>query len=512
MTSLGRVMPPSGNPGRFPPNEDATPEGFTAPFGRSCLEAGGQVPPPPKRRIDSAPRHSESSASESVGNPAGVSPLPSGPSGPKTSSPGRVAPARGHFEADRSQAPRRGAPQLDTLGTSRHPSARTRDSAVQASRRALRIDWLRKVEANTIDHRERKALDFEAKARRLEKCEKGRQAVALARGEAVDHRRVAKAGRWHRSRAQGQRFRFSNAINCGASPSMLRVSCGACGNVTDHPLTCGATLACIACRGRLQAERRAQVGNGVRIIERRGKTLGLLRKNRKGGRWSHKFITLTIPHERHHTIGDRIELAHRAWTHFLKSFNGWLRARTVRAPHCSADAKCGTCERCTVTWYGSHEWTVGDDERGHPHVQLWFFGPFVDREDLSDMWRAALEKAGLGDPVEDNGRTRFRWEGDVITEVQEAKDARGGIYELIKYVVKDIVADGEFVRAKLYGELFESLDGRRLRRGSKGFIALCETPIPCSCGAVGCYSTKILERPDPIEAGEREAIERSCGP
>jgi hypothetical protein len=228
----------------------------------------------------------------------------------------------------------------------------------------------------------------------------------------------------------------------------------------------------------------------------RAKVAGLLRKNRRGGRWSDKFITLTIPHVREHTIADRIALVHTAWPHFLKAFNAWLREQEHHE---------------FSTWYGAHEWTVGDDERGHPHVQLWFFGPFVD-VDVTELWRAALERAGLGEPIEVNGRTRYRYEGPLDTQVKEARDVKGGVFELVKYVVKDIVADGEFVRAELFGELFQALEGRRLRRGSRGFIKLCETPIPCVCGAVECYSTRVAERKDPIEREEREAIERSEPP
>jgi hypothetical protein len=328
-----------------------------------------------------------------------------------------------------------------------------------------------------------------------------------AKDAGLDKVKVKEAGRWFRSRADGHRYRFSNAVQCGEGPKMLRVTCDACGSVADHPMTCGATLVCIKCRGALQSERRAKVGNGVKIVGDFAKRRGLMRKNRKGGRWSDKFVTLTPPHLPEHTIGDRIELVHLAWKHFLKAFNGWIRNTVPRADWCSNEAPCRTCERCLVTWYGSHEWTVGSDEHGHPHVQFWFLGPWLDKDDVNDMWRRALEKAGLGELTIEAGRAQYRWEGDVITDVREAKNVQGGIYELIKYVIKDIVANGDFVRPELYAELYENVDGRRLRRGSKGFIALCETPVPCDCGAVGCHTIKTMDRPcrEVLELNETES-------
>lgn len=341
-----------------------------------------------------------------------------------------------------------------------------------------RMHWLRAVEARTKSWRDEKARDLENEARRREKAAKRRAGVTPLE--------VRKAGRWHRARAKGQRYRVQNAIDCGTGPRVRQTTCQACGTVEEHPLSCGNTLVCISCRGALQSKRRAKIGNGLRHVVYRGKVAGLLRANRKGGRWSDKLVTLTIPHVGEHTIADRIAIVHRAWTHFLKRWNEWLRETAPKHRH-------------LATWYGSHEWTLGSDHRGHPHVQFWAFCPFVDKFWLSDTWKEALEKAG------------FSPEGDVNTDVEEAKKVKGGVYELIKYVVKDIVADGEFIAPALYGELLEGLDGRRLRRGSRGFIKACETPIPCDCGAEKCRSTKIIERTT-VELDEERAAIQGTGP
>jgi hypothetical protein len=359
-----------------------------------------------------------------------------------------------------------------------------------------RASWHRLVEAETYDYREEKARGLELVAR---------DRMRRAKLAGKDSHAVSEAGRWHKSRAQGARFRFASARNCGNGPRGLQLTCQACGLVTDRPLTCGATLVCLSCRGRLQGKRRELIAEGIRELQRRATLAGLLRTNRKGGRWSHKMVTLTIPHEPHHTIGDRIEVVHRAWPHFLKAFNAWLRTAAPRAEHCSKDAACGSCEACLANWYGSHEWTIGSDERGHPHVHFWFFGPFVD-VDVEELWRSALERVGLP------------WEGYLDIDVQEARNMTkpGGVYELVKYVVKDIAKDGKsFVDAEHFADLYEALDGRRLRRGSAGFIAFCERAKPCACGVVGCRAARIVERrPEahPSEDVERQAIIAERGP
>lgn len=389
--------------------------------------------------------------------------------------------------SQRSNRRPEGAPQLDTLGTSRQPSAGSTDSALQWATGQPRIEWLRRVEALTADFRERKAWEQEAKARVKEHA---------ARKAGMNRKDVRQVGKWHRDRAWGHRYRFENALSCGDGPKVRHLTCEDCGSTNVHALTCSATLVCVRCRGRLQAERREQLKTGVAAIEWRAKRRGLLRRNRKGGRWSHKQVVLTVPHLAEHSIGGRVDLFHKAWTPFLKSFNAWMLELAPRGAFCTRDEPCESCEHCLVTWYGSCEWTVGNDRKGHPHAQLWFFGPFIDKDIVRDLWQAALEKAGLGEPREVNGRTVYRWEGPVLdVDVQECKEGKVNTYELAKYVVKDIVKDGEFIDPAIFAELYEALDMHRLRRGSKGFIKLCETSHPCpDCGAVH-WSQRIVKKP-----------------
>jgi len=239
----------------------------------------------------------------------------------------------------------------------------------------------------------------------------------------------------------------------------------------------------------------------MRVAQDRCKRLGLLRHNRKGGRWDDRFVTLTIPHAAEHSITDRIEIVHQAWPHFLKRFNQWIRDQELRFHE-------------HLHWYGSHEWKLGDDHKGHPHVHFWFIGPYLDHTDVEDWWRAALEKVGFGEPVERDDRPRrlvYEYGGPLIVDIKHCEDARGGVYELVKYLVKD-VDGGELVGAAEFAEVYEALDGRRLRRASRGFVKLGETPTPCfSCGCVDCFDMRVVARPKP-ELETPAVVHRGRGP
>lgn len=438
-----------------------------------------------------SPFFSAGSASEPVSSP--VRGLASTP-GPSRGLTGRATSSDGPHAKTRPRASQagpkataagtgdpKGRPLLDTLGLRRQPRARTTDSAVKWATGQPRIEWLRRVDGATADYREHKAREYGAKARRrFEMLVEGGMSPKDAR---------KKAG-WFKSRERGQRFRFKNAETCGETMKALEISCVDCGQAMARPLTCGATLACVKCRGRLQAKRRRKVADGQRAVSFRARRAGLTRRNRRGGRWSDKFVTLTIPHLDEHGIGDRIALVHSAWPHFLKALNAWFRETEPDTYDLAA-------------WYGSHEWTLGSDHKGHPHVQLWFFCPYLPHEMVTAMWRNALDRVGFS--IFDTEQLQC--------DVREMKDVKGGVFEVVKYVVKDVVAEGEFLSAEVYGELYEALDGRRLRRGSSGFLKLCEQRVPCDCGSCAPRCIKVVSQ-TVVPDAERRAIqeERSCGP
>lgn len=178
---------------------------------------------------------------------------------------------------------------------------------------------------------------------------------------------------------------------------------------------------------------------------------GLLRIDRRGGRWSEKLLTLTAPHVVGDTVGERIARVLSAWRLFLKRLNAFLRSI---AAHTSS------------AWFRVFEWTPGNDGKGHPHLHVWFFGPFLEQPMLRDWWATALG-------VE-----------DAIVDIKEVHDSRGAAQELIKYLTKDIDANGDKIAAELYAEVYMALDEKRLTQASRGFMRLAGTgPLPCECGA-----------------------------
>ncbi len=353
-----------------------------------------------------------------------------------------------------------------------------------------RRKWHREVESLTAVYRERKACALDDKARAARK----RAQRAGCGPKEVEH-----AGAWYASRARGQRWRFRNAEGCGDGPKMLRVSCKECGSFNDHPVTCGAALVCTHCRGMLQTKRRAMIANGLALFTHHVKHLGFLRRNRKGGRWSEKFVTLTIPHLQEHGIEERVSLQHRAWTQFAKLFNAWKREE---CPGLCACRQLATEHHVFehLRWYGAHEWAPGNDDGGHPHAHFWYIGPYLPVDELEDMWRRSLEHAGFGELEQTNTRNVYKYRGDLIVNIKEAREVKtkgGVVYELAKYLVKDIVDGGELLAARRFAQAFEALDGRRLRRGSRGFIKLATTPIPCAgCHEFDCLQVKFIEKKD----------------
>jgi hypothetical protein len=498
----GGVMPPGGSPGRRKPSEDAAPRtgrprlSGASVFGGDVaqvleLDYSRSLPPDASevgcRSVGDSPAFIRAEGPHAVGSPrASTDSERAAESAPA----GRVE--RAPAVLDGTPRPAQGPPSaavahLDTLGVSRHPLETPKGlPGSRGQDLTPRARWARQVEALTDRYREQRAAELDRKARDARRRKRSQKCSDLE---------VKRAGEWYASRARGQRWRFRNAEGCGEGPKALRVACSECGCFSDHPVSCGVALVCLRCRGELQAKRRAEVGASQRVSYEHAKRLGFLRRNRKGGRWSDKFVTLTVPHMHEHSVGERVELIAKAWTFLLKRFNEWKRALFPSVCWCLAIEGSHRVHD-HVRWYGSLEWTPGSDPGGHPHVHLWFMGPYLDQFALADWWRGALEKAGLGE-LEPEGRRIVRRYRDSLNApyIQEAKDVRGGVYELVKYLVKDILDDGSLIAPERFAAAFEALDGRRLRRGSRGFLKLGWTPTPCiGCGVSGCLGCSFVEK------------------
>jgi hypothetical protein len=164
-------------------------------------------------------------------------------------------------------------------------------------------------------------------------------------------------------------------------------------------------------------------------------------------RWSEKFITLTAPHPPTDTVTSRIDRVARAFPHLLKQLNAWLSERNAHT---------------ASAWLRVHEWTIGSDGLGHPHIHLWFFGPFLQKYLLDDWWRHALNSTGtIALSVTDSAHT-------FITN----PESQGQVaQELIKYLTKDIDACGRKIPPEVYAEVYAAYSQRLATQASSGFKA-----------------------------------------
>ena len=217
--------------------------------------------------------------------------------------------------------------------------------------------------------------------------------ASVARGRAA----------WHLGRANGQRTRFANVRACGTHT--LTPSCRRCGD-DSKPIVaaCGVRRVCPRCDVANAAKRRARFGRarGRAFVD--GHRYGLGRKVRRGGAYSEKMLTLTIPHatltsctgEVRATSRDdvdaRIRALHLAWPRFNRRLNQWWRAHWQHH----------------VSHHRAFEWTPGADSAGHPHFHVYLFCPFVDKELLRAWWAESLRAVGWPVASTDDGRAKVQ--------------------------------------------------------------------------------------------------------
>jgi hypothetical protein len=234
-------------------------------------------------------------------------------------------------------------------------------------------------------------------------------------------------------------------------------------------------LVCPSCRGKIASRKRARFAGARRVIIDQAKRRGLTNPSRPGGRHSEKFLTLTLPHVAEHGVAARIEYVQSAWAPFLKSMNAWLRKRGE-----------------TAEWLRSAEWTPGTDSQGHPHIHVWFFGPFVPQDQVTGWWREGLVRVGFPRAHLDALLVH-------VCAVRKGKVEEGGgiVTEVIKYMTKDVVEPGRYVDPGTYARVYEAFDGRRTLQASRGFMALAAKPGGCrECGAEASLRVEIAKRPD----------------
>lgn len=230
----------------------------------------------------------------------------------------------------------------------------------------------------------------------------------------ADLRAAKSTEKWHTDRAKGQRWRFRRLESCCARTRHTR--CDLCGtHGKPVPEGCAIARLCGRC-GLLNAKRRrARFGRARARAIIEGARYGYTRKNRAGGAYTEKMLTLTVPHwfrsnvvdhvnelarststrERRYaeagrelldkandTVKLRVEALWRAWPRFLRKFNRWLKLMGIDG----------------VRMHRAAEWTPGSDAQGHPHFHLWLWSPFIPAELISVLWTESLLEIGLPEP------------------------------------------------------------------------------------------------------------------
>jgi hypothetical protein len=313
-------------------------------------------------------------------------------------------------------------------------------------------EWLNQVGVLTAVHRNVRADHFAKLARRR---------FWRVREQGHSDQRATQDSRWHRDRERGQRERIERVARCGAES--LHLACVGCGMVHEQRSGCRVGLLCVPCRSALAASKRRAFVRAREVAVYGALTRGLFNPFRRGGRWSEKFLTLTLPHFRHQSIAERIRVVCEAWQRFLRKLNRFWKETDVRS----------------AEWLRVLEWTPGDDERGHPHFHLWILSPFLPRETVERWWREALMET-THEPV-----------AKVIIDIREVQ-GNAAERELIKYLTKDITANGKKLAPELYAQVYKALDGRRNTQASRGFMAKAEREKQrCECG---CALPKRVQR------------------
>jgi hypothetical protein len=343
-----------------------------------------------------------------------------------------------------------------------------------------------------------------------------RQARERAPAADVDAKRAQASAdtsaRWHRSRARGQRERFDRVQACvSGEGDYITISCGECGHVREERRRgCGAGLACVSCRGRISRRKRAQFASARNAALDGATRAGLLSPSRPGGRWSEKLVTLTAPHvtdqrddaDDGRVIRSRIERVLRAWRTFTLLLNKWLRMqdRGGALPLCDGRS-------ARAVWYRSFEWTPASDRLGHPHIHAWFFGPYLPRELVRGWWARGLQsdRAWPHDGVGPDALDKL------VIDVREVRGGADAGLEVIKYMTKDLDADGKRLAPELYAPVYEALDGTRVTQATRGFIALAERhEVFCEeCGAAGHVNVHAKRQGAASEGADSGAVDTS---
>ncbi len=228
------------------------------------------------------------------------------------------------------------------------------------------------------------------------------------------------SAKWHGQRSHGQRARFETVRHCGEGG--IEIRCAACqGYTRGISLGCQVGRLCVPCRERASGPIRQEFARARVSVLAEGRRRSWNRVGRRGGVYTEKFLTLTVPHRGAPGCGvencvcavcldaveRRITVLFGAWRRFSMKWKLWLRRR-YKCATCGA-AEGLTCrdvggKACKshkgreehVEWMRAFEWTGGkSDSLGHPHFHLWAYCPYLPDGLARSWWALALEQEGV---------------------------------------------------------------------------------------------------------------------
>ena len=368
----------------------------------------------------------------------------------------------------------------------------------------------------------------------------GTSALEVNRAELVEDMREAIASRkWHERRERGQRERFDKVRACGSRFMVARCQCGAGtgrkGEIRMVPEGCGVRRVCQRCDTHGAIARRARFGRARGRCFVDGDRYGLRRRFRKGGAYTEKMLTLTVPHfgladarpcKRGEGVRElarddlhaRIVALWLAWPKFNRRVVEHLRERGE--DH--------------FAWHRSFEWTPAVDGIGHPHFHVYWFSPFVHIDLIRQWWADALREVGwrvdYADGVYDEGltvgRRKVRQRDSIVVHLKKLREMNAdAVRELMKgghrsaltmsridlapgerpygsagidgfaYAEGWTLADvEEFCSPDVRARLYMALEGRRLTQASAGFF-LDDEPAVCACCGRSAWLVKFEAAP-----------------
>lgn len=231
----------------------------------------------------------------------------------------------------------------------------------------------------------------------------------------------------------------------------------------------------------------------------------VMRRGVGGNRFREVFFTLTVPHS---STSEDIAALYDAWGRFRSRVVYWLEYR-LRVPK----RFLRQLPYVRVTEIGTQ------NEGGHVHFHFWAVLPFIHYARIRRWWGESLrgvsyvpvkpvaealaeaetewQRRGILDAARarcDSREPRAYLPWPVL-DVRSAKDVEG---ELVKYLVKDLVAEGPdgsvgYVEPMQFADWYCALEGRRLLTASLHFW--CEAEAACKeCGTYGMLRVVVPQK------------------